>query len=80
MGSSMPLSLLPEGKIGRVCGINAGKKLSRRLFEMGFAPDVPVQVQRGNCGALVVLVNGMKYALGRGMAFKIMVRDSQENE
>lgn len=76
----MPLLMLPEGKTGRVCGINAGKKLSRRLFEMGFATDVPVQVQRGNCGALVVIVNGMKYALGRGMALKIMVQDPQGKE
>lgn len=80
MEKCMPLSLYPEGKTGRIHGINAGKKVSRRLLEMGFVPDALVQIQRGNCGSFVVIVNDIKYALGRGMAAKIMVSDLQVDE
>ena len=75
MSSSMPLIMLPEGKEGKVTSINAGMGLKRRLVEMGFCENSLVKIHRADRGALVVIVNGSKYALGKGMATKIMVTD-----
>ncbi len=73
MSQAMPLVMLPEGKEGKVVSINAGYGLKRRLVEMGFCENSTVKIHRADRGALVVVVNGSKYALGRGMAMKIMV-------
>lgn len=71
----LPLIMMPEGKEGKVVSINAGQGLKRRLVEMGFCENCLVTVHRSDRGALVVDVNGTKYALGKGMATKIMVSE-----
>ena len=71
----LPLAMMAEGKEGKVVSINAGQGLKRRLVEMGFCEGSLVTVHRSERGALVVVVNGTKYALGKGMATKIMVSD-----
>ena len=55
--------------------MNAGHGLSRRLIEMGFVEGASVTVLRADRrGPIIVSVNDCKYALGRGMAMKIMVK------
>ena len=71
----LPLTMMPEGTKGKVVSINAGRGLKRRLVEMGFLENTVVTVHRSDRGALMVNVNGSKYALGKGMAMKIMVID-----
>jgi ferrous iron transport protein A len=75
MFQAMPLAMLPEGEEGKVASINAGHGLKRHLVEMGFCENSVVKIHRADRGALVVIVNGSKYALGKGMATKIMVTD-----
>jgi ferrous iron transport protein A len=76
MVEGLPLIMLPEGKEARVLGINAGRGLTRRLIEMGFTENASVTVIRSDRGRLIVSVNGCRYALGKGMAMKIRVKNS----
>jgi ferrous iron transport protein A len=76
MSEGLPLIMLPEGKEARVLGINAGRGLTRRLIEMGFTENASVTVIRSDRGRLIVSVNGCRYALGKGMAMKIRVKNS----
>lgn len=68
--------MLREGKEAKVSAIQAGRGLTRRLTEMGFAKGTTVRLLRADFrGPVIVTINGCKYALGRGMAMKIMVED-----
>lgn len=73
MTTRMPLTMLSEGKDCRIKEIRAGMGLKRRLTEMGFTPSSSVRLIGCERGNLLVNVNGARYALGKGMAMKIMV-------
>ncbi|PQV43117.1 FeoA family protein [Methanohalophilus euhalobius] len=73
MTSRIPLAMYPTGQTCRICDVCAGKGLKRRLMEMGLTPESIIQPLGCNRGSFLVLVNGTRYALGRGMANKIIV-------
>ncbi|AGF97926.1 MULTISPECIES: FeoA family protein [Methanosarcina] len=73
MPAQMPLTMLQEGKGCRISEVRAGAELRRRLIEMGFTPSSSVRLIGCERGNLLVNVNGARYALGKGMAMKIMV-------
>ncbi|MBN2065748.1 MAG: FeoA domain-containing protein [Candidatus Thermoplasmatota archaeon] len=75
MTEGLPLLMLSEGKEGRILGINGGHCVTRRLVEMGFTDNALVRVLRSDHGRLIVSVNGCRYALGRGVAMKIYVKN-----
>ena len=66
---------MPEGKDSKIISINAGKCLINRLRSMGFIENTLLKVKKGVNGSLIVSVNGCDYALGMGMATKIMVQE-----
>jgi ferrous iron transport protein A len=69
-----PLALAAEGDKVRICFLRAGKRLEKRLIEMGLNLETELEVvQRHSNGAVVVARGGMRFALGAGMAHKIMV-------
>ena len=77
MTVSLPLQLAPPGKDLHVIGISAGQGLTRRLLELGFNEHATVKVIRSLAnGPLIVQLNNARFALGRGMAMKIMVQVS----
>ncbi|MDQ1275195.1 MAG: ferrous iron transport protein [Euryarchaeota archaeon] len=79
MPAQMPLTMLSEGKGCRIREVRASAELKRRLIEMGFTPSSSVRLIGCERGNLLVNVNGARYALGKGMAMKIMVEpDSSE--
>ncbi|MHC1625088.1 MAG: FeoA family protein [Methermicoccaceae archaeon] len=69
----MPLIMVPEGSECTIRGINAGRKLSKRLAEMGFTENTRIQVLQSHGGPLIISLNGSRYTIGRGVAMKIMV-------
>ncbi|MDG6244713.1 MAG: FeoA family protein [Methanolobus sp.] len=71
----LPLAMMPEGKDTKIISINAGNCLLNRLRSMGFIENTLLKVKRGINGSLIVSVNGCDYALGIGMASKIMVQE-----
>ena len=75
MQNILPLTLMPEGTVGKIVKINAGRKLGRRLTEMGFTENASVKILRSDRGCLIVTMGGCRYALSKGIAMKIMVAD-----
>ncbi|ADE37320.1 FeoA family protein [Methanohalophilus mahii] len=78
MTSRMPLTMFPSGQTCRICDVCAGKGLKRRLVEMGLTPASIIQPLGCNRGSFLVSINGTRYALGKGMASKIMVQPVYE--
>ena len=78
MESTQPCSHCPLTMIGCNCPvklvkINAGRKLTHRLTELGLTPGVSVEVMQDHGGPLLLAVRNTRLALGRGMASKILV-------
>jgi len=72
--SMVPLSMLPRGKPARVVRIEGGHLLRRRLADIGIIPGKVIEVAHGwGGGPRVVIVDGAKIVLGRGMLHKIIV-------
>ncbi len=64
------------GKKYMIVRINGGCRLNSHLCAMGFIPYevfTVSDVSRG--GSLCVVVKGTKFAIGRGMAEKILIRE-----
>jgi ferrous iron transport protein A len=76
MAQNLPLIMMPEGREAKIARINAGRGLTHRLIEMGFTENTVIKVLRADRGCLIVLVNGSRYALSRGIAMKIMVSET----
>ena len=67
------------GKKYKIIRINGGCKLNSHLCAMGFIPNESFYVSstsRG--GALCIVVKETKFAIGRGMACKILVEEIKE--
>lgn len=71
--NSMPLTAFSQGKKGHIENIYGGKKLRKRLYEMGFNKGTEVRVVKNDVGPLIVSIYGSKVAIGRGMAEKIII-------
>ena len=73
----MPLVMASPGKLLTVIGINAGWGLQRRLTDMGLTPGVQIRVMNGQyAGPVLIDLRGSRLGLGRGVAQKILVKES----
>lgn len=72
---TMPLSLVSRGETVIIQQIHGGRKLCRRLLDMGMNQGAQVQVlKNGVSGPMIVAVKkDGRLALGRGMTQKILV-------
>ena len=78
MTGPIPLTMMPEGGEGIVLSVDAGHRLSMRLTEMGFTKGASVRIIKSDTnGPIIVSVSSSKYALGRGMAMKIIVTPAE---
>jgi len=76
-GGGMPLVMASSGKLLTVIGINAGWGLQRRLTDMGLTPGVQIRVMNGQyAGPVLIELRGSRLGLGRGVAQKILVKES----
>lgn len=73
--SSIPLSMIDSGGKIRVVAINSAENsmFSRRIMDMGIVAGVTGEVIVNHGGRIVLLINGIRVALGKGMANKIRV-------
>lgn len=70
-----PLSSLRPGERGIVVNLQGGPGFRNRVLGMGIAPGAVVQVVEAyNPGPMVISVSGTRFAVGRGMASRILVR------
>ena len=76
--SAQLLSTVPRGARVQLSHIVAGRRLARRLAELGLTPGVTLQVLHDNGGPMLIAVRGARLALGRGMTEKIMVTAPEE--
>ena len=60
--------------------IQGGKQFNRRLVELGLTPVVQLRVLQDSGGPLIIAVRDSRIALGRGMAKKIRVSLSKEDQ
>ncbi len=67
------LSATRRGETVRLVQIEAGRRLTHRLAELGLTPGVTLHVVHKNGGPMLVAVRGTRLALGRGVAEKIQV-------
>jgi len=71
----VPLSSLKPGERGIIVNIQGGPGFRNRLLGMGITPGAIVQVlEVYNPGPVVINISGTRFAVGRGMASKILVR------
>ena len=69
----IPLSMATADQEVELVEIQAGRKLTRRLAELGLTVGVKLKVVQDNGGPLLVSVRGSRIAIGRGMAHKLLV-------
>mgnify|MGYP001267756193 CR=1 FL=1 len=70
---SLTLALLPSGCKARVREIVGGYGLRGRLLELGFVKGTNLRVLKNDRGPLIISIDGVRLALGRGVANKILV-------
>ena len=74
------LSQAAVGQPLRLLRINAGRKLSHRLTELGVTPGVELRIVQEAGGTLILAVRGSRVAVGRGMAEKMQVVATSEEK
>lgn len=71
----MALSMALKGEIKVIQRFIGREDVITRLREMGFVPGERVQVVGNNPSGLILLVKGVKVALDRSLASRIIVCD-----
>ena len=77
---TIPLSQAPEDRPLKLVEIDAGKRLKYRLAEMGLNIGVEVTILQKAGGPLLVCVRDSRVAIGRGMATKLIVSFSENDD
>lgn len=76
MGAVCPLALLSAGTEATIADVRAGREMRLRLSGLGLCPDARVRVQCADRGSLIVSVGDARYALSRGIAMKVLVKEA----
>jgi len=69
------LSAAAKGQTVRLVHIDAGKKLTHRLTELGLTPGVELMLVHDSGGPMLLSVRDSRVAVGRGMAEKLHVAE-----
>ena len=69
----MALALMNIGERRTVMKLRGKDEVIRHLQDLGFAPGLEVQVLGENAAGMILLVKGVRIALDRELAGKIMV-------
>jgi Fe2+ transport system protein FeoA len=74
--NNKPLSTVQEGHTVEISEIHAGHGLMRRLMEMGFITNSKIRVLKSSFnGPMIVAIDNTRFALSRGIAMKIFVKE-----
>ncbi|RLI85972.1 MAG: ferrous iron transport protein A [Archaeoglobales archaeon] len=74
----IPLATLPEGSKAVVRDVVGGRGAMRKLMSMGIIPGREIEVLGRRGGAMLILINGTKFVIGRGLAMKVIVDVGKE--
>ena len=67
------MALMSIGGKRKVTKLRGKDEVVRHLQDLGFAPGSEVQVLGENAAGMILLVKGVRIALDRGLAGKILV-------
>lgn len=70
---TLPLSMATAGVPLRISAITGGCGLLRKVTEMGLNAGAEIEIRQQERGSVVVCRGQTRYAIGAGMAHKIMV-------
>lgn len=70
---TLPLSMAQSGVPLRIAAVLGGCGLLRKITEMGLNAGAEIEVKQQERGSVVVCRGQTRYAIGAGMAHKIMV-------
>lgn len=73
LAGTFPLSMADLGAQVRIVALRGGAGLDRRMTEMGLNIGAQVRVLQQQGGGLVVMRGESRFALGGGMAHRVMV-------
>lgn len=71
----MPLSMMEQGDIRVITDFRGQEEMKRHLQDLGFIKGETVRVVGENPSGMILIVKGVKIALNRGLANRIMVAD-----
>lgn len=77
--NAVSLAMVEAGTMVRLVSVQGGRELRSRLADMGLVPGMELRVIRNTGGPFIIAIKESRLALGRGMAQKILVTFS-ENE
>ena len=69
----MPLAMLAQGEVKTVSEFRGKDEMKRHLQDIGIVKGEKVQVLGENPSGLIVLIKGIRVALNKGLASKIIV-------
>ncbi len=69
----MALVLMNVGESRKVTGVRGKDEVIRHLQDMGFTEGAEVQVVSASPAGMILLVRGVRVALDRSLAAKVMV-------
>ncbi len=74
----MPLSMADKNKRWEIVDIAGGRNIKQRLSALGLYPGSIIKMVTNDFGGpLIIEVSNSKIAIGRGMAQKIIVNETQ---
>lgn len=73
-----PLAFASPNRCVEVVEISGGRSIDLRLKEIGIFPGVRIKVILNEGGPVVVSLQNSRFALGRGIALKIFVKEINE--
>lgn len=71
----MPLAMMNLGEIRTIVDFKGQEDVKRHLQDIGFIKGEKVEVVGENKSGIILIVKGVRIALNRGLATKIMVTD-----
>lgn len=71
----MPLAMVMEGETRVITEFKGQEDMKRHLQDLGFIKGEKVRVIGENASGMILVVKGVKVALNRGLAHKIIVED-----
>jgi Fe2+ transport system protein FeoA len=69
----IPLTKAKTGQQLELIKIDAGKKVTHRLLDMGLIPGTQLHILQDSGGPMLIVVRETRLALGRGLASKLLV-------
>lgn len=71
----MPLAMVLQGETRRISDFRGQEQMKRHLQDLGFTKGEEVRVVGENASGMILMVKGVKLALNRALASKIIVED-----